>query len=104
EGKTHQLNVTAAQLARQAADEFATTLKPRFGAGALGPTTQYLTLRGGVTFQQLRDTYYLQARALVEGGVDLLLFETVFDTRCVKAGLLAVQQLERDLDVRIPLM
>ena len=104
EGRTRELNVAAARLARQAADEFATTSKPRFVAGALGPTTRSMTLRGDVTFQQLRDTYYVQARALVEGGVDLLLFETVFDTRSVKAGLLAIQQLERDLDVRIPLM
>ena len=104
EGRTRELNVTAARLARQAADEFATTSKPRFVAGALGPTTKSLTLRGDVTFQQLRETYYVQARALVEGGVDLLLFETVFDTRSVKAGLLAIQALERDLDVRIPLM
>jgi 5-methyltetrahydrofolate--homocysteine methyltransferase len=104
EQRTRELNVTAARLARQAADEFATTMKPRFVAGALGPTTKSMTLRGDVTFQQLRETYYLQARALVEGGVDLLLFETVFDTRSVKAGLLAVQQLEGDLGVRIPVM
>ena len=52
--KTHELNVLAAQLARQAADEFSTTAKPRFVAGALGPTTKSITLRGDVTFQQLQ--------------------------------------------------
>src|SRR5688572_14493841 len=84
EGKTGELNVAAARLARRAADDFATSSKPRFVAGSLGPTTRSLTLRGDVTFQQLRETYYVQARALIEGGVDLLLFETVFDTRSLK--------------------
>ena len=84
--KTHELNVAAAQIARQAADEFSTPQKPRFVAGSIGPTTKSLTLRGDVTFQQLRDSYYEQAKALVEGGVDFLLFETGFDTRNVKAG------------------
>ena len=104
EAQAHELNVAAARLARQAADEFTTVSRPRFVAGALGPTTRSITLRGDVTFQQLRDSYYVQARALVDGGVDLLLFETVFDTRNVKAGLLAIQQLERDLGVGIPVM
>ena len=94
----------AAKLARQAADEFSTTAKPRFVAGSLGPTTKSITLRGDVTFAQMRDSYYAQAKGLVEGGVDLLLIETGFDTRNVKAGLFAVQKLERDLGLRIPLM
>jgi 5-methyltetrahydrofolate--homocysteine methyltransferase len=104
EREAHHLNCAAARLARQAADEFSTSSKPRFVAGAIGPTTKSLTLRGDVTFGELRDSYYGQAKALVEGGVDLLLFETAFDTRNLKAGLLAIQELERDLDQRIPLM
>ena len=104
EDKTHELNLTAARLARQAADEFATASKPRFVAGSLGPTTKSLTLRGDVTFAQLSDSYYAQSRGLVEGGVDLLLIETAFDTRNVKAGLLAIRKLERHLGIRIPLM
>ena len=104
EDKTHELNVLAAKLARQAADEFSTAAKPRFVAGSLGPTTKSITLRGDVTFAQMRDSYYAQARGLVEGGADILLIETGFDTRNIKAGLFAVQQLERDLGVRIPLM
>ncbi len=52
----------------------------------MGPTTKSITLRGDVTFAQLRDSYYEQAKALVEGGADLLLIETGFDTRNVKAG------------------
>jgi len=104
EEKAHELNVLAAKLARQAAQEFATTSKPRFVAGALGPTTKSITLRGDVTFQQLSDSYYLQAQGLIEGGVDVLLIETGFDTRNVKAGLRAVRKLERDLGIQIPLM
>jgi 5-methyltetrahydrofolate--homocysteine methyltransferase len=98
------LNVLAAKLARAAADEFSTTAKPRFVAGSLGPTTKSLTLRGDVTFAQLRDSYYAQAKGLVEGGADLLLIETGFDTRNVKAGMVAVQKLEREAGVHIPLM
>ena len=91
EDQTHELNVLAAKLARQAADEFATTAKPRFVAGSLGPTTKSITLRGDVTFQQLVDSYYAQAQGLMEGGVDILLLETGFDTRNVKAGIFAIR-------------
>ncbi len=102
--QTYALNRLAATLARQAADERATPGKPRFVAGAMGPTTRSLTLRGDATFATLRDGYYQQARALVEGGVDTLLIETGIDTRNIKAALLAVRALERELDTRIPLM
>src|SRR5579863_239511 len=104
ESQTHELNVLAARLARQAADEFSTPAKPRFVAGALGPTTKSITLRGDVTLGQLRDSYYNQAQGLIEGGADILLLETGFDTRNVKAGVLAVKQLERELGAAIPLM
>jgi 5-methyltetrahydrofolate--homocysteine methyltransferase len=104
EDKTHELNVLAAKLARQAADEFSTAAKPRFVAGSLGPTTKSITLRGDVSFGEMRDSYYAQARGLIEGGADILLIETAFDTRNIKAGLFAVQQLERELGERIPLM
>jgi 5-methyltetrahydrofolate--homocysteine methyltransferase len=103
EDQTHELNVLAAKLARQAADEYSAA-KPRFVAGSLGPTTKSITLRGDVTFQQLRDSYYAQAKGLIEGGVDILLIETGFDTRNVKSGMLAVQRLEQELGTRIPLM
>jgi 5-methyltetrahydrofolate--homocysteine methyltransferase len=104
EGQAHELNALAAKLARQAADEFSTSAKPRFVAGSLGPTNKSLTLRADVTFAQLRDAYLVQARGLLEGGADLLLFETCYDTRNLKAGLLAVQQLEREMGARVPLM
>ena len=102
--KSHEINVLAAQLARRAADEFSTDAKPRFVAGSLGPTTKSITLRGDVSFQELRDSYYAQAKGLLEGGADLLLIETGFDTRNVKSAILAVQQLERELGSRIPTM
>jgi len=104
EDKAHELNFLAAKLARQAADELSTPAKPRFVAGAMGPTTKSITLRGDVTFEQLRNSYYVQAKALVEGGADILLLETGFDTRNVKAGVHAIQTLERELGERIPLM
>src|SRR5262249_51162275 len=65
------LNFAAAQLARQAAEEFSTANKPRFVAGSMGPTTKAITVTGGVTFEDLEQHFYGQARALVEGGVDL---------------------------------
>jgi len=97
-----ELNRIAAQLARQAADEFSTAAKPRFVAGALGPTTKAITVTGGVTFQELKEAYYTQAKGLIEGGVDLLLIETCQDTRNIKAALLAIQRLSKESGVEIP--
>ncbi|MBV8841922.1 MAG: homocysteine S-methyltransferase family protein, partial [Bryobacterales bacterium] len=102
--QAHELNVLAAKLARQAADEFSAEAKPRFVAGSIGPTTKSLTLRGDVTFDQLSDSYYVQSKGLIDGGVDLLLIETVFDTRNAKAALLAVERLERETGSRISIM
>jgi len=98
------LNRAAARLARQAADEFSTTAKPRFVAGCMGPTTKAITVTGGITFPELRDQYYAQAQALVEGGADFLLVETCQDTRNVKAALLAIDRLGAELGRRIPIM
>ena len=98
------LNLAAARLARQAADECSTTLKPRFVAGSLGPAARPLTGRRDVTFAQLTDSYDAQARALVDGGVDLLLIETACDLRNVRAALLAIQRLEQDLQLPVPVM
>ncbi|HTA47212.1 MAG TPA: methionine synthase [Bryobacteraceae bacterium] len=102
--KARELNILAARLARQAADEFSTTAKPRFVAGAMGPTTKSLTLRGDVSFHQLSESYYVQAKGLIEGGCDLLLLETGFDTRNVKAGIFAIRKLEGECGIEIPLM
>src|SRR6266481_4034811 len=98
----HFLNRRSAELARQAADEFSTSAKPRFVAGSMGPTTKAITVTGGVTFEELRDAYYIQAKGLLEGGVDFLLIETSQDTRNIKAALLAIQRLSREAGAQVP--
>ena len=100
----HLLNKRSSELARKAADEFSTPQKPRFVAGSMGPTTKAITVTGGVTFQGLREAYYTQAKGLVEGGVDLLLVETCQDTRNIKAAVLAICQLSREVGANIPLI
>ncbi|HYA64972.1 MAG TPA: methionine synthase [Candidatus Sulfotelmatobacter sp.] len=97
-----ELNRIAAALARQAADEFSTPAKPRFVAGSMGPTTKAITVTGGVSFEGLWDSYYVQAKGLVEGGADLLLVETCQDTRNIKAALLAIEWLSREIGTPIP--
>src|ERR1700736_6424721 len=101
-GDAHLLNKLSAELARQAADELSTSGKPRFVAGAMGPTTKAITVTGGVTFDELRSAYYTQAHGLVEGGVDLLLVETCQDTRNIKAAILAIQQLSKERGTQVP--
>src|ERR1700730_16591443 len=101
-GEAPSLNKRAAELARQAADEFSSAQRPRFVAGALGPTTKAITVTGGVTFEELKAAYHVQARGLVEGGVDFLLVETSQDTRNIKAAILAIQRLSKEIGVKIP--
>jgi 5-methyltetrahydrofolate--homocysteine methyltransferase len=102
--RSYDLNLTAAKLARQAADEFSISGRTRFVAGSMGPTTKAITVTGGVTFPELLTNYYEQAKALIEGGADILLLETCQDTRNVKAGLLAIDRLGRELHYPIPVM
>src|ERR1700757_5103578 len=97
-----ELNKRAATLARQAAEEYSTPGKPRFVAGSMGPTTKAITVTGGVTFEELREAYYVQAKGLIEGGSDLLLVETAQDTRNIKAALLAIQRLSREIGQQVP--
>jgi 5-methyltetrahydrofolate--homocysteine methyltransferase len=97
-----ELNRLAAQLARKAADESSAPGKPKFVAGSMGPTTKAITVTGGVTFDELRQAYYIQAKGLVEGGCDLLLVETCQDTRNIKAALLAIQKLSREIGAEVP--
>jgi 5-methyltetrahydrofolate--homocysteine methyltransferase len=99
---TYALNRRAAELARQAAEEFSTPKKPRFVAGSMGPTTKAITVTGGVTFEGLLDSYYLQAKGLLEGGSDLLLVETCQDTRNIKAAILAIQRLSKEIATAVP--
>jgi 5-methyltetrahydrofolate--homocysteine methyltransferase len=100
----HELNRLSAELARQAADEASTSARPRFVAGSMGPTTKAITVTGGVTFEGLRETYYVQAKGLVEGGADLLLVETCQDTRNIKAALLAIQRLSKEIGAQVPVI
>src|SRR5271167_3279730 len=103
-GDAHLLNKRAAELARQAADELNTPAKPRFVAGSVGPTTKAITVTGGVTFGGLIEAYYAQSKGLVEGGVDLLLVETCQDTRNIKAALLAIQKLSKEIGMQVPVI
>ncbi|MES3629986.1 MAG: homocysteine S-methyltransferase family protein, partial [Longimonas sp.] len=108
----YELNVASARLAREAADDASTADKPRFVAGAMGPTNKTLSVSPDVndpgyraaTFEELQTAYYEQARGLVDGGVDILLVETVFDTLNCKAALYAIQRLFDDRDQQWPVM
>ncbi|HYL38793.1 MAG TPA: methionine synthase [Bryobacteraceae bacterium] len=102
--RASELNYAAAKLARQVADEMSTPAKPRFVAGSMGPTTKDLNITASITFARLREAYYQQAKALIDGGADFLLLETAFDTGSLKAGLLAVEKLGRDLGIDIPVI
>ena len=102
--KAHEINRTAAQLARQAADEFSTPAKPRFVAGSMGPTTSSITVARNVTFELLGQAYYVQAKALIEGGADILLVETARTRATSRPALLAIERLERELGFAIPMM
>ena len=107
-----EMNLTAARLAKNAAAAYSTPYKPRFVAGALGPQTRSATVmvdanhpeKRNADFDMLRDAYYEQAKALLDGGVDLLLCETTFDTLNLKAALFAIQQLFDDTGKKVPIM
>src|SRR5215467_3473257 len=100
--QSYELMRKAAQLARQVADEFSTSAKPRFVAGSMGPTRKAITVVGGITFDHLRQDYYDLAKPLVDGGADLLMVETAQDTRNIKAALLAIRKLSQELGAEIP--
>ncbi len=102
--RCYEINRKAAELAREAAAEYERNGRPRFVAGSMGPTTKAITVTGGVTFAQLRDGYYEQARGLIDGGADLLLVETCQDTRNIKAALLAIRRLTGEMGRRIPVI
>lgn len=100
----YEINFAAAHIARTAADEYWTDRKPRFVAGSMGPTTRSITVTRNVDFTTLQDGYYHQAKALIEGGADVLLVETCQDTRNVKAAILGIERVEAELGFEIPLM
>ncbi|MDQ1266547.1 MAG: 5-methyltetrahydrofolate--homocysteine methyltransferase, partial [Bacteroidota bacterium] len=106
ESCVYRINFEAARLARSAADEFtkANPDKPRFAAGSMGPTNQSASMSPDVNnpgfrrvnFDRLTDIYGVQARGLIEGGVDILLIETIFDTLNAKAAIYAISQIFRE--------
>ncbi len=107
------INIASGKLARDLADEYAASDgRPRFVAGAIGPTNKTLSLSPDVedpgfreiTFDYLVSVYKDQAAALVEGGVDFILIETIFDTLNAKAGIFAIKQLEAELGRDVPVM
>ncbi len=108
----YEINLEAARIARKAADAFQSVDKPRFVAGAIGPTNKTASLSPdvnnpgfrAVTFDELQEAYYEQAKGLVDGGSDLLLVETIFDTLNAKAALAAIDQLFDERQNRLPVM
>jgi 5-methyltetrahydrofolate--homocysteine methyltransferase len=112
EAHVYEINVESAKIARRAAAAYSTPDRPRWVAGALGPTNRTASLSPdvnnpafrGVTYDELVDAYYEQVRGLMDGGVDILLPETVFDTLNLKAALFAIEKYFDDHGVRIPVM
>jgi 5-methyltetrahydrofolate--homocysteine methyltransferase len=112
EAKVYDMNLAAAQIARKATAAFSTDERPRFVAGSLGPTNRTSSLSPdvnnpafrAVSFDELVDAYHEQVRGLVDGGVDILLPETTFDTLNLKAALFAIEKFFHERGVRIPVM
>jgi 5-methyltetrahydrofolate--homocysteine methyltransferase len=107
-----ELNVAGARLAREACDKYATADKPRFVAGALGPTPRTASISPdvndpaarNVNFDELKAAYYEQAEGLLEGGCDLFLVETIFDTLNAKAAIFALDELMENTGERLPVI
>jgi 5-methyltetrahydrofolate--homocysteine methyltransferase len=108
----YEMNLASARIARAAADKFSTPDKPRFVAGAFGPTPKTASISPDVNdpgarnvdFEQLRAAYFDQAKALAEGGCDLFLVETIFDTLNAKAALFAIDQWFEASGERLPII
>ena len=109
-----ELNYESARIARKVADEYTakTPDKPRFVAGAIGPTNKTASLSPDVndpgyraiTFDELKEAYKQQAKALLDGGSDILLVETIFDTLNAKAALFAIDEIQDERNIRVPIM
>jgi 5-methyltetrahydrofolate--homocysteine methyltransferase len=114
EDLVYELNFESAKIAKQVAEEFtqANPSKPRFVAGSIGPTNKTASLSPDVnrpeyraiTFEELRIAYKQQVEALIDGGVDLLLVETIFDTLNAKAALFAIEEVKEERNIDIPIM
>ncbi len=114
EDLVYELNYESAKIAKEVANEFNSREpnKPRFVAGSIGPTNRTASMSPdvndpgfrAVTFEDLRIAYKAQIEALVDGGVDLLLVETVFDTLNAKAALFAIEEVKAERNIEIPIM
>ncbi|MFC5591396.1 methionine synthase [Sporosarcina soli] len=102
--QAYDINFRAAQIAKKCANDFSTPEWPRFVAGAMGPTTKTLSVTGGATFDGLSHDFYIQAKALIEGGCDLLLMETSQDMLNVKAGTLGIKRAFEETGQELPVM
>ena len=107
-----EINHAATRLAREVADQYSTPEKPRFVAGVLGPTSRTLSISPDVndpgyraiTFDALAEQYYESTDALVQGGADILLIETIFDTLNAKAAIFAIERYFEEKGIRLPIM
>jgi 5-methyltetrahydrofolate--homocysteine methyltransferase len=112
EDLSYEINVAAARLAREAADNAATADKPRYVAGVLGPTNRTCSISPDVndpsfrniTFETLSAAYVESTRGLIEGGADIILIETIFDTLNAKAAIYAVKQVFDEDGIELPIM
>ncbi|WP_417858266.1 homocysteine S-methyltransferase family protein [Xanthomarina gelatinilytica] len=114
EDLVYELNFESAKIARKVADQFTkeNPEKPRFVAGSIGPTNKTASLSPDVnrpefraiTFDELRIAYKQQVEALIDGGVDVLLVETIFDTLNAKAALFAIEEVKEERNIDIPIM
>ena len=108
----YEMNVASARIAREACDKYSSPDKPRFVAGAVGPTPKTASISPdvndpgarNVSFEELRAAYYEQVKGLVEGGSDVLLVETIFDTLNAKAALFAIEEFFEASGERLPLI
>lgn len=114
EDSVYELNYESAKIAKEVANEFTARNpdKPRFVAGSIGPTNRTASMSPdvndpgyrAVTFDELRIAYKQQVEALIDGGVDLLLVETIFDTLNAKAALFAIEEVKEERNLDIPIM
>lgn len=99
-----EINQKAVEIAKKSQAKYSTPEWPRFVAGALGPTTKTLSVTGGITFDALKADFQVQAKALIEGGADLLLLETSQDMLNVKAATIAIHDAFEETGVELPVM
>jgi 5-methyltetrahydrofolate--homocysteine methyltransferase len=102
EAQAFEINRRAAEIARAACARHETPARPRFVCGSVGPTTKAISVTGGVTFEELRENFRVQALGLMAGGADYLLLETCQDTRNIKAGLLGFEDAFRQCGWGLP--